>query len=676
MQAKVTVQNGFTCLSIDGSHLAPVAFRSFRPDPDVISDFYSHGFNLHNIFPSGINCALANRTIPYSQFGEVWAGEGVYRWDRLKEQVDLFVKNAPDSFFSVNVQLDAPDWYLREHPECADSWDQLIQNAGYRPWRESAARYLCDLIDKLDEWLPGRLYGIFLMAGGTTEWYTRNEEGIARPLPIQTEAFRAWSGDPAAEIPDLTELHRTADGCIRHPAQNAAALRYWRFLNEIVTDCICYFAAIAKKHTGGTKLVGAFTGYIHGMPLPGVVKSSYNEFPTILRDHNIDCIFCPASYRFRKLHDTSAFRVPIDSYALYDKLYFHEIDSTTHLTHDHPIARLHSKNDGPFHSLRDTAACFRREVGMTMAKGQAYWWFDMFTGWYDDPDTMAELDNLRRLTELQLTRVRQPVSEICIITDLESNYYLGTEKHFFDSSSSYPMTEAQAPALNRCGMPWDSYLTDDLLTDAFDSSRYKLFYFPNLFKPTRPVLDKINQLRAAGKSILFAHAPGYISDAGFTLEQMQELTGLKLVKADENCRNSTTPGGLSWDMPVSPRFCAQDADETWAAFEDGSSALAISYRPDGQGFDAFCAGVPIPQELLRKLAIHAGCFQYIDTYDPVYACSTLMTVFCHEPGMRLLSWPQPARIREYFSGETYDIGPEGVRVPFAADETKVFLVDS
>ncbi|MDW7655663.1 MAG: hypothetical protein SCM11_00665, partial [Bacillota bacterium] len=313
---------------------------------------------------------------------------------------------------------------------------------------------------------------------------------------------------------------------------------------------IRYFAAIAKKHTGGTKLVGAFTGYIHGMPLPGVVKSSYNEFPTILRDHNIDCIFCPASYRFRKLHDTSAFRVPIDSYALYNKLYFHEIDSTTHLTHDHPVAGLHSKNDGPFNGLRDTAAYFRREVGMTLAKGQGYWWFDMFTGWYDDPDTMAELDNLRRLTELQLQRGRQSVSEFCMITDLESNYFLGTEKHFFDSSTSYPMTEAQAPALNSCGTPWDSYLTDDLLSDAFDSSRYKLIYFPNLFKPTGPVLDKIRQLRAAGISLLFAHAPGYITDNGFSMEQMQVLTRLKLTKADESCRTSTTPDGLSWDMPT------------------------------------------------------------------------------------------------------------------------------
>ncbi|MDW7655664.1 MAG: hypothetical protein SCM11_00670 [Bacillota bacterium] len=53
-----------------------------------------------------------------------------------------------------------------------------------------------------------------------------------------------------------------------------------------------------------------------------------------------------------------------------------------------------------------------------------------------------------------------------------------------------------------------------------------------------------------------------------------------------------------------------------------------------------------------------------------------MTVFCHEPGPRQLRWPHQVTIREYFSGEAYAIGPEGVSVPFAPDETKIFLVDS
>ena len=670
MQASIAKVNGQMCLSIGNTQAAPVAFRSFRPQANITADFSQHGFRLFNLFPSGINCALANRTIPYSPFGEVWAGEGIYRWDRLREQVDLLEENAPGSLVSVNVQLDAPDWYLRAHSECADSWDQLIQNAGYQPWRESAARYLCDLIDTLDAWLPGRLYGIFLLAGGTTEWYTRNMEGFTRPLPIQTDAFRAWSGNPDARIPPPDMLHRTTDGCFRHPVKDADALSYWRFVSEIVTDCIRYFAAIAKRHTHGTKLVGAFTGYIHGMALPGVVRSSYNEFSTILRDPNIDCIFCPASYRFRKLADTSAFRVPVDSYALYNKLYFHEIDSTTHLTHDHPVARLHSKHDGPFADLRDTAAYFRREVGMTLAKGQGYWWFDMFAGWYDEPQTMNELERLRLLSETMLRLPTRPISEVCLVTDLESNYYLGT-----DPDTPYPMAEEQAPDLNRMGCPWDSILTDDLFSEAFDEKCIKLFIFPNLFKPTERLLAKIQALRQAGKSLLFTHAPGYIAADGFSLDGMRHLTGLTLARADDSGDEIIGDDGIRRPMTVTPRFWAVDSDETWARYSDGRAALALRGRQESAGFDAFCAAAPVPAAWLRHLAERAGCFRYIDTADPLYANSRLLTVFCHEPGTRRFFWPQPAQLMDFFSGDVFQTGPEGAAVPFGANETRIFLVE-
>lgn len=674
MHTRIEKKRGHVYLAMDDQAVVPVALRSFRPNADVIGDFYQKGFQLFNVFPSGIMCALANRTIPYSQFGEVWSGEGSYRWDRLEAQIALFKKEAPRGYISVNIHLDPPDWYLKEHPECADSWDQLIQNVSYMPWRESAARYLCALIDKLDEWLPGRLYGIFLLAGGTTEWYTRNKAGFSHPLPIQQDAYRVWCQDKQAVIPGIQKLEHTTDGCFRHPETDRNALNYWRFVSESVTDCIQYFAAVAKKHTQGQKVVGVFTGYIHGMPLTHVVESSYNAFPRILNDTNIDCIFCPASYRFRKLCDTSAFRVPIDSFALHNKLYFHEIDSTTHLTHDHPIAKLHSRHDGPFHSLSETAAYFRREVGMTCAKGQGYWWFDMFGGWYDDPDMMEELKKLRDLTvHLQETSM-EPASEVCLLTDLESNYFLGRQESADGSGKiEYPMAESQAPALNRMGLPWDSLLTDDLFSDAFDMDRYKLFYFPNLFHPSKALMQKIEQLRAAGKSLLFAHAPGYISETGFSLENMARLTGFKLERAEELCRTLTTQSGLTWDMPVSPRFFVQNPEETWAVYEDGTSALALQQRD--HAFDAFCSGVPIPMEILRALAERAGCFRYIDTYDPVYLNNRFMTVFCHKPGNRVLRWPKPAKLHDYFTREIINIGPKGAVVVFKTNETRIFLVE-
>ena len=38
---------------------------------------------------------------------------------------------------------------------------------------------------------------------------------------------------------------------------------------------------------------------------------------------------------------------------------------------------------------------YPREVGMTLAKVQGYWWFDMFSGYYDDRALMNEIESIR-----------------------------------------------------------------------------------------------------------------------------------------------------------------------------------------------------------------------------------------------------------------------------------------
>ena len=677
MHANIVRRNGYLGLEMDGKVYSPVALRSFRPDGRILRDFARNDFELFNVFPSGMMTGLANRTIPYSQFGEVWSGENTYCWDHLRQQVDLFVENTPNGMISLAIQLDPPEWYRKAHPEYADSWQELIQVAGDPKWRKDAAAYLRATMDKLDEWLPGRVYGVFLMAGGTTEWYTRDLKSAVVPRPMQTAAFRAWARDPEAVIPPPDALFHTSDGVLLDPARDAEAIRYWHFVNEIVTDTIAYFARVTKAHCGGTKLVGAFTGYLHGMSLDRAVTSSYNEIARLLDNPDLDVIFCPASYCHRKLWDTSAFRVPVDSFSRKGKLYFHELDSTTHLTHDDPIAKLHSRHDGPFETLTQTAAYSRREVGMVLAKGQGYWWFDMFGGWYDDPALMAELQNLRKLTDIARTRGMRPVAEVALCLDLPSNYLLGADV-------GYPLPQALAPCLNRMGLPWDSLLTGDLLDPDFDADRYKLFLFPNLFQPEEAVVQRIGSLRMAGKSLLFFHAPGYADASGHSLARMAEVTGMRLSRARAQAAQvrlnafPDAPVEMRAEKPgnpwIHPLFTADGSIEALGTFEEtGETAVAVRTR--GASFDAFSAVGPLPSVFLRGLAMRAGAFAYLNSEDPVYANDHLCTVFCHEPGPRVLCWPHPATLREFFTGELYATGPAGCVIPFAADQTKIFLVD-
>ena len=693
MQARVKNKNGTMVIEINGKDYTFAATRSFRPEGRILADFSAHGLKFFNVFPSGIMTALEKRTVPYSQFGPVWVGEGEYNWDNLRAQCrETIEKTAPDTYFSVCVHLDPPTWYVESHPGFVDHWEQMVQNVGSEEWRRDASDYLRALVDKLDEWYPERIYAIFLMCGGTTEWYSYHiDKVIAAPTELQKDAFRRYVGDASAEIPAPERLHAAEDGVIRSKTAQADAIRYWQFTNDVVMDAALYFAEVAKKHMGGTRLVGMFSGHIYGQNLDFAVQTSYNRLDKLLKSPYVDMLFCPASYICRKLSSTSGIRVPVDSIRLHGKLFSHEIDSATHMLKkvkstaaaSHAVGR-----DEAFSCSEDTVAYIRREVGMILAKGQGYWWFDMFSGYYDDPALMDEIAVLHRVQEALSELPSAPLSQVVEMLDEESNYCLKTNTH-------YPMVEHQTPILNSTAAPWDMGMTFDLLHENFDEDRYKLFFFPALFAPSSEVAKKIADLRSKGKCMLYAHAPYYAMGAALSTERMERCTGIAFERCeltDNTVRlcfdgaedvtyaftNQTVAGDI-WPnrgevKPISPIFSPTNLDVVLGRFvENGKPACGIKFRKDG-GFDAFSACAPLPLELVREIYRYAGIFLYADRPMPVYTNSTFLCAYSHEGGDVTLYRPSPSVLTDCFTGEEYAVDEKGSRISFAPHETKYFFV--
>ena len=75
MNVKLTRHLGRLKVDINGKLYAPLSFKSFRPNPTNISDFYKAGVRLFSVLSSGIINALG---VPYSHFGESWIGDGEY----------------------------------------------------------------------------------------------------------------------------------------------------------------------------------------------------------------------------------------------------------------------------------------------------------------------------------------------------------------------------------------------------------------------------------------------------------------------------------------------------------------------------------------------------------------------------------------------------------------------
>lgn len=691
MKAKVINENGNVFIEINGKRHVFAATRSFRPEGRILRDFSDHGLEFFNIFPSGIMTALENRTVPYSQFGPVWVGEGEYNWDNLRAQCkEVFDSISPDAFVSVNVHLDPPKWFIEKYPEHVDHWEQMIQNIGSDKWKSAAADYLRALVSKLDDWYPERIYAIFLMCGGTTEWYSYHVDTVIKhPTELQRQTYRDFCGDESAEIPSFDALHSGNDGVIRSSSEQKDAIRYLEFVNESVTDTILYFARVAKEHTKGEKLVGLFSGHIYGQNLDFAVQTSYNRLDRLLESPDIDMLFCPASYIVRKLDSTSAHRVPIDSISLHGKLFSHEIDSSTHLLKKNKEAAASSHavgRDEAFECSEDTVMYIRREVGMTLAKGQGYWWFDMFSGYYDDPALMNEISAIRKVQEKVAELPRKSVSEVCEMLDIKSNYYLKTGTY-------YPMVEHQSEALNSAGAPWDMNMTFDFDCESFNEDQYKLFIFPALFSPDQRVIDKIQNLRKKGKNILYMHAPYYALDEELSVKNIEKYTGIEFERcelSDNTVRlafdekvtfdfTNKTPKSDVWHHDgcenITPIFSPKNLDVVLGYFVENSlPACGIKFRSDG-GFDAFSACAPIPTALVRKIYEYAKIFMYADRSTPVYTSSSFECVYSFEGGEIEIYRKEPSVLTDCFSGDKITVDENGTKITFKPHETKFFTVE-
>lgn len=120
--------------------------------------------------------------------------------------MDMFIENAPDGIFAPMFQVDTRPWYLETHPEVPDSFLCLSQIAHDETWRKAAADYLKAVIRHCEEKYGDRIYGYFILGGGTTEWLSDHDH--EEPHPIKEAAYKKYRNDAGATLPTKEELEK------------------------------------------------------------------------------------------------------------------------------------------------------------------------------------------------------------------------------------------------------------------------------------------------------------------------------------------------------------------------------------------------------------------------------------------------------------------------------------
>jgi hypothetical protein len=583
----------------------------------------------------------------------------------------------------LHFEFQPADWWMKAYPgecEIASDGRPVGQSFASELWRKQVDEFLrafvahlnrTGLIDRITAFQPG--------AGHTGEW-VKGETSMSALCSDYSEPmrqhFRSWlrsqyhddlaafraawnnprSAFETAEVPSADEQLQTRLYTFRDPAHERNVIDYYRCIADLCADLVIDFCRTAKEATQGTKLAGAFYGYLMELALNGGffgerLDSEYSEYQRsghlglrrVLESHYVDFLVGPYCYVFRGIGGEAPAEQPSESVRLHGKLIIIEDDTRTHINHD--------LNFGHVNSLSESVAILQRNFAQVVTHGQGMWWLFESVDPVREPAFVPWLRSFKELGGFLLQTDRTPSAEIAVLLDDESFLYESDRINL-----DLPLiNQQQMLGLARTGAPYDVYLLQDFIEGRLKP--YKLYVFLNPWRLDRSRREALNlQLRQDGRVALWIYAPGYLKD-GPSLENMRDLTGFKFAMEEQpwgplmhivDFHHPITQGlpqDLFWgaSYKLSPIFYLDDPD----AHVLGQVVFSLGNCKPGMGVKVFpgwtsiyVAAPNLPAPVLRGIAGFAGVHLYSHDGDVLYAARNLLAVHTVSGGDRTFRLPR------------------------------------
>ncbi|MBR6794307.1 MAG: hypothetical protein IKM48_08150 [Clostridia bacterium] len=631
MKSRVVCKNGNAMVEINGVTYPFAAARSFRPTPANVSLFYRNGLRLFQVQCGGIKNKLG---VPYSLYGGCWVGDHTYDFTALDNQMEMFVRFAPEGYFMPMAILDMPEWWMERHQSEINSFWQPGEASLMEEWVEEACDYLKAFLRHAEEKWGDRVFAYSFSAGRTTEWFDA--------FGTTPRKVAAYGKTP---VPTLEDLDRKLVY-----ENDSPEYQYLKFCSTLVPKLIGRFTAAAREVVH-CKPFGIFYGYCCmnvGYQNRIAGSGGYEE---VWSNEGLDIIFSPALYGNNRLAEgVSSYQVAVDSLPLHGKIYLHEIDHRTHL------ARYPLENGTvlqcDYENAEETIRILRRELCATACKGGALWWFDFFGGYYADPAYEEELRRETAILDRLYRMKRQSVAEIAVFVEPTSFMHLCDKGEL-----PLELVRYNKDSLHESGAPFDFYNLKDL--PKIPKDQYKMFVFLNALDMTDAVKREIKDLK---QTVVWLYAPNRFTGG------CEEVCGIKLAPAKG--------GKILWkgeefgfSDPETPRYAVADEEaEIIARYMDGTPACAR------KGREVYLAAGKVPPALFRALAKEAGVHIYTEDLGSLYVDSRFIayqTTHTAEPELTL---PFDCELEELFDGGTYRTQNKTLRYSAPKGETKLFLI--
>ena len=646
MEARLTRVNGVLKIEIDGQIYEPLSFKSFRPTARNITEFYEAGVRLFSILTSGLKCMLG---VPYSLYGESWTDYESYDFRVVDEQIDFFIQHAPNGYFALMFQVDTRPWYI-EKEQCSNSFTHLSQIAASPKWREYASKYMQALIRHVESKYGERIYGYFILGGMTTEWFS--EHDYMETSDVKQDAYRQYMQNDNVLIPTKERREQPARKMFLDPEQDQDLISYMRFHNELISDTILYFAAKAQEILNHKKLLGVYYGYLFELNHNRLFHTGTLDYEKVFMSPDIDMISSPSSYKYRHHEDCSAFMLTYDTLDLHDKLYYLEFDHITHLAPQYIEGKKIPGYDSKFRTEQETIDVMRRDFMLCQSKGAALWWFDMFEGWFYSEGMMQSVKQMIDISTYLSGLSNRSVAKIAVLAEGHSLYYVNKNCGLNDD-----VLRRQIGELNRMGMPYDLYSMGDF--SSIDFFKYELYIFLDAYyiseEHKRLIKENIKQ---AGKSILWIYAPNYIS-GHIDVNQIGQITDIRVRQtANEECDTLF----YVEDLDSEPLMWDQDT---------GKCILASNNKHGYRSF--YSTKGNLHADMLRMMAKEAGIHMYCDNKANVYVNESIIGVYSNINGEVVIQFENDETLEELFEQENYETVHKQLVLNMRIGEAKLFV---
>ena len=439
MIAKVENVQGLPAITVNGKPITEMAYITYRTDQNRYADFAKIGVKLYSVNLNFSEMPI-NETAPVLVFQK-----GIFEHEEpdfsiVDKNFDQILAACPDAYIFPRVNMNLSEAWEKAHPDelCEKGYNERKRfSFASDIWAEEVKRQLGLLVNYIENSrYKERIIGYQLAAGNTEEW-----------LPIDPQSgYGPRANEKFLQYCKENGLEKTAES-------------YYTFMSELIAMRIMDFAAVVKQITNRTKLVGTFYGYV----LLGRFIC-HHALGRLLRCEYIDFLSSPASYTEDRAPGIDPYpQLPPAALRHHGKLYLAENDIRTHLSryvHDHPN---YTKPVWLGQKKSIATEQLKLSYCRAMLYGYGMWWFDMWGGWYDDPDYMALMEKMRKLCEHGMD-----------IPDTDLAVFLDEKAMTKGDPRGTDLVLKCVREIGLCGTPYDLYLTSDF-NEVFD--RYKACIF-------------------------------------------------------------------------------------------------------------------------------------------------------------------------------------------------------